>query len=204
MNGDARVSGGRRFDYPRGVSAGIVPSTAGTSILDLLDSYREIVGEEAVERALASLPEDLRRRVAGLTRLSWLPVAELGVVIDAVGHAAGRDPDELLDQAARLATDRSFKKIWRVMLRLTSDEALIARTPSMYLVSRNVGKLQARVVEPGRAELTLSGWPDVSDRHLRTLGVTIVRVVELAGRRDPAIQVRRTADGALYTLTWTP
>jgi hypothetical protein len=186
------------------VSAGVVPSTAGTSILDLLDSYRELVGEDAVERALASLPEDLRRKVARLTRLSWLPVADLSVVIDAVGRAAGRDADTLLDQAARLATDRSFKKIWRVMLRLTSDEGLIARTPSMYLVSRNVGKLHARVVEPGRAELTLSGWPDVSDRHLRTLGITIVRVVELSGRRDPSIQVRRTADGALYALTWTP
>jgi hypothetical protein len=186
------------------VSPGVVPSTAGTSILDLLDSYREIVGAETVERALASLPEDLRGKVSALTRLSWLPVADLSVVIDAVGRAAGRDPDELLHRAARLATDRSFKKIWRVMLRLTSDEALIARTPSMYLLSRNVGSLSARVVQPGRAELTLTGWPDVSDRHLRTLGISIARVVELAGRRDPSIQVHRTPDGAVYTLTWTP
>jgi hypothetical protein len=177
---------------------------AGTAVLDLLDAYREIVGAEVVERAIASLPGDLRRKVAGVTRLSWLPIADMTAVTDAVGQAAGRDVEALVDQAGRLATERSFKKIWRVMLRLTSDEALIARTPSIYGLSRNVGKLGARVVRPGLAELTLTGWADVTDRHLRTLGVSIVRVVELAGRRDPAIQVRRTEDGAVYTLTWTP
>jgi hypothetical protein len=177
---------------------------AGTAVLDLLDAYREIAGAEAVGRAIAALPDDLRGRVVGLTRLSWLAVADMTVVSDAVAQAAGRDVEQLVDEAGRLATERSFKKIWRVMLRLTSDAALIARTPSMYALSRNVGKLGARVVRPGVAELTLTGWPDVTDRHLRTLGISISRVVELTGRRNPAFQVRRTDDGAVYTLTWTP
>src|SRR5215471_11184924 len=100
-----------------GVSVEHVPSTSGTSVLDLLEAYREIAGAEVVARALGSLPEPIRDKVAALTRLSWMPVAELSVVIDAVGHEAGRDPDALLDEAARRATERSFKTIWRIMLR---------------------------------------------------------------------------------------
>jgi hypothetical protein len=188
----------------RPVSSGVVPSTAGTSALDLLASYRDIVGVETFDRALASLPDDLRRKVAGMTRLSWVAVADLSVVIDALGRAAGRDPDELLDRAVRQATERSFKKVWRVMLRFTSDEALMARAPSMYALSRNVGKLAARVVRPGLAELALTGWPDVTDRHLRTLGISIATVIEQAGRRDVAIEAHRAPDGAAYALTWAP
>jgi hypothetical protein len=172
-------------------------------VLDLLASYRDLVGDETVRRALAELPEPTRERVAGITRLSWLPVDDLGVVIEALGHAATRDPDELLDQASRNATERSFKKVWRIMLRFKSDEALLARTPSMYALSRNVGKLAARVVRAGLAEIVLSGWPQVTDRHLRSLGISIAAVVEIAGRRDVAIRSRRTSDGAVYELTWS-
>jgi hypothetical protein len=177
---------------------------AGTAVLDLLDAFREIVGPEVVRKAIASLPDDLRGRVGALTRLSWLAVADMTSLSDAVGQAAGRDVEQLVDEAGRLATERSFKKIWRVMLRLTSDAALVARTPKMYALTRNVGKLDARMVRPGVAELTLSGWPDVSDRHLRSLGVSIATVVELTGRRSPGFEVRRTGEGAVYTLTWTP
>ena len=54
---------------------------------------------------------------------------------------------------------------------MTSDEALIKRTPLIYARSRNTGQLSSRLVAPQHSEVQLSGWPEVSDRTLRTIGM---------------------------------
>ena len=72
----------------------------------------------------------------------------------------------------------------------------------IYQRSRNTGQLSARVTEPGNAELLPTEWPNISDRHLRTIGVSIRRVVELAGRREVRMTVQRTPEGGRYELRW--
>ncbi|MET0595149.1 MAG: hypothetical protein ABW133_20785, partial [Polyangiaceae bacterium] len=98
--------------------------------------------------------------------------------------------------------ERTFKTVWRVMLRFTTDAALIARTPVVYSLSRNIGKLTAKVVTPGKSVVTLTEWPGVSPRHVRTLGISIVTVVTLAGRKDATITSTPTPDGAVFQLSW--
>jgi hypothetical protein len=138
-----------------------------------------------------------------ITALSWVPVTTIARVIDEVAAVAGVDPEPMIDEAVRRAVERTFKTVWRVLLRFTSDEALIARTPGIYARSRNVGRLTARMLEPGIAELVLSDWPGVSTRHMRTLGVSMAQVAELSGRRDPCFAYTPTRDGAVYRLSWT-
>lgn len=179
-----------------------VPCTSGIAALDVLHVLGEMVGDETIERAKARLSPDLRAEIEALTAVSWLPNTTLGALIDEVARCAGRDPEALIDQAVCGAVDRTFKSVWRMFLRVTSDEALIKRTPMIYQRSRNTGQLSARVLEPGCAELLLTDWPDVSDRHLRTIGVSIQRVVELAGRHDVRMSVRRTPEGGRYELRW--
>lgn len=89
-----------------------------------------------------------------------------------------------------------------MFLRVTSDEALLKRTPIIYQRSRNTGQLSARILEPGHAEVLLTDWPDVPDRHLRTIGVSIGSVVELAGRKDVRMTTQRTPEGGRYQIWW--
>jgi hypothetical protein len=179
-----------------------VPSTSGIAVMDLLHALAEMVGHENIELAKARLSPAQREEIAALTAVSWLPNTTLGVFVDELARCAGRDAEEMIDQAVRGAVDRTFKTVWRMFLRVTSDEALIKRTPIIYQRSRNTGQLSARILEPGHAEVLLTHWPDISDRHLRTIGVSIASVVELAGRRDVRMTAQRTPDGGRYQLRW--
>ena len=184
------------------MTAAVVPSASGISVLDLRASLEEIVGKDVVARALSSLPAETRSEFVEITALSWVPLTTVTRVIDAVAAAARRSPEPLVDEAVRRAVERTMKTVWRVMLRFTSDAALIARTPVIYSMSRNVGRLTARMVEPGKAEVTLSEWAGVSPRHVRTLGISIVTVVTLAGRKEASVTSTPTPDGAVFHLTW--
>lgn len=180
----------------------VVPSNSGTSVLDLLAALEEALGRDVVAAAFKKLPDGVRERFEQITPLTWVPVAALGVAIDQIAREANVDATAMLDAATRRATERTIKTVWRLMLRLTSDEALLARTPLYYAKSRNVGRLAGRVVAPGRAELVLSEWPGVSARHARALGISIETVVKLAGRKGVTMAWEPTRDGAHYRLTW--
>jgi hypothetical protein len=184
------------------VKSGVIPCTAGVSVLDVFKSLEDALGEETVKRGIASAPPEMRAEFEALTPIAWFPNTTLSSLIDAVAAAAGLDPEPLLDAAVRRAVERTFKTVWRMFLRFTSDEALIARTPMIYSKARNVGQLVAKVLEPGVAELTLSDWPEVTPRQIRTIGIGIEEVVRLAGRRQVALASSRSADGAIYRLTW--
>jgi hypothetical protein len=180
----------------------VVPSASGISALDLRAALEEIVGKDAVGKALASLPPETRSEFVEITALSWVPLTTISKVVDAIAGVAGKNPERLIDDAVRRAVERTFKTVWRVMLRFTTDAALINRTPVVYSLSRNIGRLTARMASPGKAEVTLAEWPGVSARHVRTLGISIATVVTLAGRKDVAVTSTPTADGALFQLTW--
>jgi len=171
-------------------------------VLDLFRSLEDVVGVESVAKGLASAPPELRQQFEGLTAVSWLPNTTLNALIDAVGKAAGTDPEAMIDVAVRSAIGRALKTVWRMFLRITSDDALIARTPVIFSKARNVGHLTSRICAPGMAEITLAACPDLTPRQMRTFGIGIEEVVRLAGRRDPIVTSMRTADGAVYRLTW--
>jgi hypothetical protein len=180
----------------------VVPSASGISVLDLRAALEEIVGKDVVAQGVASLPAETRSEFTEITALSWVPLATITRVVDAVAAAARKNPERLIDDAVRRAVERTFKTVWRVMLRFTTDAALIARTPVIYSLSRNIGRLTSRMLSPGRAEVTLSDWPGVSARHVRTLGISISTVVTLAGRKEVAVTSTPSSDGAVFRLTW--
>lgn len=188
--------------YAGAMTAKVVPSASGISVLDLRAALEEIVGKDVVRSALETLPPEARGEFVEITALSWVPLATVTRVVDTVAKAAKMNPERLIDDAVRRAVERTFKTVWRLMLRFTTDAALIARTPVVYSMSRNIGKLTARIVAPGKAEVTLSEWPGVSARHVRTLGISMVTVVTLAGRKETNVTRTATPDGAVFLLTW--
>ena len=183
-------------------SEAVVPSISGVSALDCFAVLEQLVGSEAFARGRAQLPAEMQRELDSSSAVSWVSNDTVNRVFDEVAHAAGRDPEELIDQTVRISAERMFKTVWRVLLRLTTDEALIKRTPMFYARSRNTGQLTSRLTGPRRGEAELSGWPEVSDRTLRTVGIGMQCVLQLAGRPEVRITHSRTADGGRYDIRW--
>ena len=89
-----------------------------------------------------------------------------------------------------------MRSVWRILLRLTSDESLVARVPVFYPKSWNRGRLVARLVGPGKAESRLDGWPNVPEYTVRGVRIAFETTLRLAGRKDIESSVERHADGA--------
>jgi hypothetical protein len=180
----------------------IVPSASGRAVLSLVASIEEIVGAGPVKAALASVPREVRQELEGIGPLSWFPLAFIDLIVGEVVRGTGRDPDALLDEAVRHSVERTFRTVWRVMLRFTSDDALVARTPIIYGKSRNVGKLTARMVGRGSSEMILEAWPDIDARNVRTIAVSTETILRVAGRRNVRATWAPTWEGARFKVQW--
>ena len=175
---------------------------SGTTVLESMRTLEELIGPVALEAARNALPAQRGAELEGAMAMSWISMTTSGALMDAAAQIAGRNVDELIDQVARRTAERLFKTIWRMFFRFTSDEQVIKRTQALYARSRNVGVLSSRLTGEGEAELSLVGWPDVSDRQLRMLVISTTLVVELAGRTDVKIRSIRTPEGARFEVRW--
>lgn len=133
-------------------------------------------------RALAGLPQETADAYTSVTPVGWVPVRDVDAVTIAVAEASTRwTAERLTQESARIGVEQLLKGLWRVMLRFTSDEALVARTPLIYSKTFNVGHLESRISRPGSAELVHSGWPPIPDLQLLGLAGGIETVLRCAG-----------------------
>lgn len=178
------------------------PMLAGQAVLDLRWAFDQVLGHDALVRALSSLPVAVREEYEEATSLSWVSYETIRAVHDAFARESGEPIERLLDRAVPLAVERSFKTVWRLLLRFTNDEALVARTPLLYSRTRSRGQLSARLVKPGESLCELSGWASIPARDIHALTVSIRVFLELAGRLGVTVVGERTAGGARFRVTW--
>jgi hypothetical protein len=178
------------------------PSATGATIKVLRRALEDIVGVNVVASALQKLPGKIREEFDPVTPMTWVPLTTSVMAVQYVAAESRRPADDLMDEAVRRGAEQMFRTSWRLLLRLTTDHALIARTSVIYSKWRNIGQLESKLLSTGRAEIWLRGWPGVSERNVRTLGVSIETVLRLAGRRAVRIEWSRTADGARYLAFW--
>lgn len=162
------------------------------------DVTRQIIGTLAYERALGAVPAHVAAEYRRVTPLTWVPLAIVEPVIHAMGEAAGRDPMDLQDEVARVTVERSLRSIWRVFLRLTSNEALLSRVPVIYSKSYNRGRLSTSFPRPDRAIVELTAWPNAPQHILRSTRVGLEATFQAAGRPSARVSLERTSTGALY------
>jgi hypothetical protein len=180
----------------------VVPSLSGISVRYTFDAIEEMVGAGVIRSALSQLPVASREQFEQATAVSWIPMSVVAQVVNEIARLTHRDPEQLIDEAVRRGVQNTFKSVWRTLLRVTTDEALIARAAIIYSKARNIGQLHVSVPAPGHAELRLSDWPEAPARHVRTIGIAMQVILELAGRRVVRVKSTRTHDGAVYHLTW--
>jgi hypothetical protein len=180
----------------------MIPSASGARIVEMRRLVAEEIGREKMLAAIASLPAAMQREYLEATAMTWVACATEYAVHDAIAAAIHEDPLLFHDRMLRAAMEKSFKTVWRLLLRFTSDEALIARTPIIYAKTRNVGKLTARSPARNRAEIVLSGYPHCTMRDVRAIGVGLEAALRLTGRRDVRLTSTFKPDGAIYLAEW--
>jgi hypothetical protein len=179
------------------------PLVSGAVFVEQRKVLEDVAGVGAVASALASLPVDHRNELEQLRPVSWFSVDLQNEFIEAVARAAGRDPYELNHECTKVGVERTLRTLWRVLLRFTSDNALVSRCPIFYSKNYDAGSLSAEIGEPGCATIVLSGWRAPPRMDIEGIGTGIATVLECAGRRDVAMRWKRQPEGALYTATWS-
>ena len=167
-----------------------------------LDAFRAEVGPQCVERAISSLSQDQRDEIEALVPAAWIAVETVDAAYEAIATDAGEDLLTLYPAVVRRGVADALQTVWKWLLRLTTDRALVSRTPIIYKRGHSVGELTTHIPGPGRAEIVLTGWPGVSP--LRQLGIAcgIRATLEVAGRRDVDVTYDRTPEGAVFKARW--
>ena len=183
------------------------PSISGISIIHSRESLEELAGKDVVERALLQLSEVDRDEYLNVSPSSWLPVRIADEVQRAVALEAGVGVDgfaEFVREFSHRGVARMVGTVWKLLLQFTSDRALVERTPELHAQTYNVGRLSAVVESPGHAVAMLEDWPSVSDEQMIGIAAGIEAVLQEAGRKGVVVRWKRTAEGAQYTLVWSP
>lgn len=178
------------------------PMLAGQSARDMMWALEQTLGREVVAAGLARVPEAERRAYADATPLEWVPYETVVTVHQAIAVAGQTTMEAMIEEAVPFAVRRSFKTVWRLFLRFTSDEALIKRTPLIYARSRSRGAMEARVLEPGKAVAEVRGWSGIPPRDVLALSVGIRELLKIAGRDEVIVRGKATPDGARFDIRW--
>ncbi len=166
-----------------------MPCTVGTGTLGIRDAMREIVGDAVLERALAKLPDELRAEYEAIKPESWVPLDLSAQVIDAVAIEAGREVEAFFEEVVRAGSLRSINRFYRTLLRFAWDEMLVAKAAGTYSHIRNVGRFEATLLSAGHAVAHLRDWPNLTERHARSMGYTMEAFILAAGKRDVRVTV---------------
>lgn len=178
------------------------PRISGAPLLDQLRVMQELAGAERMAAAIASLPPRNREEITQLMPVSWCSVESANAIVEAVAREIGRTPSAFQAEVVRIGVERTFNSVWRVILRFTTDDALVRRTPLIYSKTYDRGRFTADIVRPGRAELLLSEWIDPPKLDLEGLSTGIETVLRVAGRKDVKVNWERRPDGAFFAATW--
>lgn len=178
------------------------PQLSGAVFLKNLDAFREFVGEDVVGRALDRLTPEHRSTIDTTVAVAWIDSDVVDAAYSAIALEAGQDLEPLYRRVVYEGVSRTLKSVWRVLLRIHSDKALVARTPQIYARGHSLGSIEPKITGPGRAEIHLSGWPGMP--RLRRIGVAmgIEAVLHIAGRDKAQVVHAATPDGARFDATW--
>lgn len=180
-----------------------VPCMSGALVMEQRRIMRELCGAERFDTAVAQqFSRALQREYAEITPVSWPRIELAERAMQLGGALLGRDPIELQEQVGRIAHERTLTTLWRLLLRFTTDDALISRTPRIYKRALNRGEFVPRVVAPGRAEVKVIGFPDIPRFSVRGIRIGMESVLRLSGREDVKVAITSGSEGPVFIATW--
>lgn len=162
-------------------------------MLQQLAALRRL-GGPAYADAIARLPPYARTELEGLGLLSWCRQSTVRGATLEVARELGIDPVRLAGDIVEESVTSTFRGVWSIFLKLTDDASLVRRAGTIFEKSFDRGTFDAELVEPGRARLTLRGWPAPHDMDLESISRSIRAALVVAGRKPPRVTVLRSPD----------
>jgi hypothetical protein len=178
------------------------PSVSGSVIRANRRALGQVVGEDLVRSVFAAEPRYAFWEEA--TGVEWL---ELGVVeesLRAVAAKANRDPVAMNVEITRIGAEQTLRTIWRVLLRFTSTQALVARAGILYARAFNTGRIVFEAGAPGEGSLRIVDWASPPRFHMFALAAGIETVLQLTGRADARVRYDPPAQTFRVTATVLP
>ncbi len=179
-----------------------VPALSGALYLSTDKVFRQVVGDEAVDEAFGSLSREQQQVLESAVPAAWIPFSVVDAYYDAIARSANRDLRPLFSEVVRLGVSQTLRSVWKILIRLTTDRALISRTPVIYRRGHSVGEIKTMIDAPGRATVVLTGWPGIPDLRRVGVAVGIQSVMDVAGRKNVTVRYDETDDGAVYHVRW--
>lgn len=175
---------------------------SGAVVLDQLAVYEEVLGRAVIERAIARLEPARRQEMEELLPIGWVRCTTWIATIEDIAGQVGREPTELSAELSERGLTRTFGGVWRVLLRLTTDAALLRRAATIWSKTFDKGTLSMEMRGQDRAALTLRGFPEVHEIDLNGSAIAMACILRLGAREDVEVTYRRTPDGAVFDARW--
>ncbi len=158
-----------------------VVNVRGLLVVQQRALLRDRIGEDAFGAVLAELDPFDRRTYEEATALSWCPQPVVRRVTRRVAERAGIEPEHLAAQVVRESVAKACRGPWAVLLRFTSQEALVRRTGMLFARAFDRGDVTATWHGDGSGTVRLTGWPSPDPMDVASLRAGIAAVLAAAG-----------------------
>jgi hypothetical protein len=172
----------------------------GAVLLEQRRVMEELAGPEVFREVLEGLQPDMRSEYEGLGMLSWCRHTTATEVTTRVGLALGRLPEDFQAEVVRTGIERTLRGIWRVLLRFSSDDALIKRAALIYSKTCDRGKLSVEPIRPGHVDLILTEWPDIANLDIVALAAGVETVLRVVGRSAARVTWHRETERVVFQV----
>jgi hypothetical protein len=177
-------------------------------LLNNFRAFEEEVGPRAFARAIDRLDPEDAVEFHTLVPVAWMPSTVADRIFASIAEMAGQDLEVLFPRVIERGVEKTVKSVWRPLLRLFSDKAILNRTPRIFAKTYSRGQLTAAFpdvpAEPGVriAVFTLSDWPDTPHYRLLAIAAGLRAVLRVSGRTPLSVDFERTTDGARFDARW--
>ena len=153
--------------------------------------------------ALSRVNPQTREAFDTVLGAGFLPLSVLEDVMPEMAAEAGEPLLAFHKGTMSAVTERKLRTIWRLLLRLTSDAAIVKRAPIIWRRTFDGAEFEGAVTTPGRGTATVTGWPQMREMHLAGFAGGAEAVLRVAGRSDVRATQRRTSNGGVVEIQWS-
>jgi hypothetical protein len=177
------------------------PCIAGTIVIYHRGALERLCGRDVVAQALTRLTTAERQEIVDALPVSWVRHATLEALYVETAKSADRDIAVLHAQIVRQGIEHRVRHLWRILIRLSSPDALAMRAKMIYEKSYSVGRVSVERSGPTTTDLVVRDWPTMPEMAIRGIRVGAHTLLTLAGLKNPQVTAQRLDDGAAIHMT---
>jgi hypothetical protein len=154
------------------------------------------LGEAVVRQALENLGREQCDEILNALPISWVPHTTFEALYLECMRLSGRDLVTVHTEIVRRGVEHRVRNLWKILVRLSGANALMARSPMIYEKSYSIGKMRVAQLGPGDASIVIDEWPDMPEMAIRGVRVGTHTLLTLAGFKNVQVVSKSLPGGA--------